>query len=211
MFMNLPNNQSAAKGDLGILINGKRPPLAWTLKNTARNGKGFLAAELAKTFSAQFGLPVMVSELHVTKISADGEKTDYGIVSQRVITDVGADKIALAFNAGFTLADFNYHGVGTGTTSEAAGDTALVTESTSALNPDSTRATGTQSNPASKQYRTVGVVTFDAGAAITEHGIFSQAATGGGSLLDRSVFSAINVVSGDSIQFTYTLSITSGG
>jgi hypothetical protein len=46
---------------------------------------------------------------------------------------------------------------------------------------------------------------------VTEHGIFSQAATGGGTLWDRSVFSAINVVSGDSIQFTYTCTVSSGG
>jgi hypothetical protein len=59
--------------------------------------------------------------------------------------------------------------------------------------------------------RTVGTLTFDAGAAITEHGIFTQSGTGGGTLLDRSVFSAINVISGDSIQFTYTLSLSSGG
>ena len=51
-------------------------------------------------------------------------------------------------------------------------------------------------------------MTFDATAAIVEHGIFSQAATGGGTLLDRSVFSAINVASGDSIQFTYDLTLT---
>jgi hypothetical protein len=109
------------------------------------------------------------------------------------------------------LTTLNFHGCGTGTTAEAVGDTALVTESTTALNPDSTRATGTRSKPAANQYRTVGTLTFDATAAITEHGIFSQAATGGGTLWDRSVFSAINVATGDSIQFTYTCTVSSGG
>jgi hypothetical protein len=32
-----------------------------------------------------------------------------------------------------------------------------------------------------------------------------------GTLLDRSVFTAINVVSADSIQFTYSLTLSSGG
>jgi len=79
------------------------------------------------------------------------------------------------------------------------------------LNPDSTRATGTRSQPAANQYRSVGTVTFDAITAVTEHGILSQAATGGGVLWDRSVFTAINVASGDSIQFTYTCTVSAGG
>jgi hypothetical protein len=114
-------------------------------------------------------------------------------------------------NNGQDISTLNYHGCGTGTTAEAAGDTALVTESTTALNPDSTRATGTRSQPTAPQYQSVGTITFDASAAITEHGLFSQAATGGGTLWDRSVFSAINVASGDSIQFTYVMTATAGG
>jgi hypothetical protein len=87
----------------------------------------------------------------------------------------------------------------------------LGTESTTVLNPDSTRATGTKSQPAANQMRSVGTVSFDGSAAITEHGLFTQAATGGGTLFDRSVFAAINVGSGDSIQFTYTCTWNSGG
>ena len=48
---------------------------------------------------------------------------------------------------------------------------------------------------------------FDATAAITEWGLFSQAATGGGVLWSRIVFAALNVASGDSIQFTYDLTV----
>ena len=47
--------------------------------------------------------------------------------------------------------------------------------------------------------------------AITEHGVFSQAATGGGVLLDRSLFSVVNVVAAaDSIVATYDLTFPSG-
>jgi hypothetical protein len=45
----------------------------------------------------------------------------------------------------------------------------------------------------------------------TEHGILSQAATGGGVLLDRSVFVAINLGNGDGPQTTYRLTVTAGG
>ena len=108
------------------------------------------------------------------------------------------------------ISNWQYHGCGTGTTAENVTDTSLETESTTALNPDSTRATGTGSQPSANIYQSVGTLTFDAGAAITEHGVLTQAATGGGTLLDRSVFSAINVSSGDSIQFTYQLQLTAG-
>ena len=153
-----------------------------------------------------------VARLHAQVIRRDGTIERLGLVSTRVVTDAGVAFLVDDWdNNGTDLTTLNYHGCGTGTTAEAAGDTALVTESTTALNPDSTRATGTRSQPAANQYRSIGTVTFDASAAITEHGLFSQAATGGGTLWDRSVFSAINVASGDSIQFTYTVTLSSGG
>ena len=140
--------------------------------------------------------------------------TDYGVLSNRVVTDAGVAFIVDDWdNNGQDLTTLNFHGCGTGTAAEAAGDTALGTESTTQLNPNNTRATGTRSQPAANQYRSVGTNTFDADQAITEHGLFSQAATGGGTLWDRSVFSAINVVgaAGDSIQFTHTTTLNSGG
>lgn len=153
-----------------------------------------------------------VGRLYATVIRANGEVEHLGLLSTKVVTDAGVAYIVDDWDGGANTIDlFNYHGCGTGTVAEAVGDTALGTESTTALNPDSTRATGTKSQPAANQMRSVGTLTFDATAAITEHGLFTQAATGGGTLLDRSVFSAINVVSGDSIQFTYTLTLSSGG
>lgn len=141
-----------------------------------------------------------------------GQLTDYGVLSRRVITTAGVGALVDAWQNLIELEILKYHGVGTGTTAEASGDTALVTESTTILNPDSTRATGSLTEGASANiFRTVGTVSFDGAGAITEHGIFSQAATGGGTLWDRSVFSAINVVSGDSIQFTYDMTASAGG
>jgi hypothetical protein len=155
---------------------------------------------------------VGVGRLHATVHRADGRIERLGLIATRLITDNGVAFLVDDWdNNAQDLTTLNYHGCGTGTTAEAQGDSALVTESTTALNPDSTRATGTRSQPAANQYRTVGTVTFDASAAVTEHGIFSQAATGGGTLWDRSVFAAINVVSGDSIQFTYTATMSAGG
>ena len=156
-----------------------------------------------------------IGRLHATyRNGLTGELVHLGLISTKVITDAGVTYLRDDFNNNAQdITNMNFHGAGTGTTAEAAGDTALVTESTTALNPDSTRATGTRSTPAGNQFRSVGTLTYDADAAVTEHGIFSQSATGGGTLWDRSKFSAINVVgaNGDSIQFTYTLTLTSGG
>jgi hypothetical protein len=44
-----------------------------------------------------------------------------------------------------------------------------------------------------------------------EHGILSQAATGGGSLLDRTVNAEISLGASDAIQSTYRLTIQAGG
>lgn len=203
------------KGDLAIKVirQNQTAPLSWRVRNTLRLSFlwGLITNLLAKGFSSFTGIPTMTAELSLTHIRKDGVKVHYGVVSRRVVTNAGAGFIVDAFQNGVELELMNYHGCGTGTTAEDASDTALVTESTTALNPDSTRATGTQSEPATNQYRTTGTLTFDASAAVTEHGVFNQSATGGGVLLDRSVFSAVNVASGDSIQFQYTLQINSGG
>lgn len=210
------NRVFGASGDLQIKVIRKRTkaPLSWKLKNSLRWPfiKSWVGVVLIKPIANFFGLLTGYGELSAVLIHADGTEVDYGIVSRRVITDTGVAFFVDDWDGSVTdITNFKYHGVGTGTNAEAAGDSALQTESTTALNPDSTRATGTNSQPAANQFRTVGTPTFDAAAAVTEHGIFSQAATGGGTLWDRSVFSVINVGSGDSIQFTYTATFTSGG
>lgn len=195
-------------------IGAKKAPWTWRLKNAARWGyiKGLIAFLFIRPFAAWWGLLVSCGSLSVRVKRANGEWIDYGVVGHRVITTAGVTFLRDDWNN--NAQDFttlNYHGCGTGGTAEAAGDTALVTESTTALNPDSTRATGTRSTPSATSWASVGTLTFDASAAITEHGLFSQAATGGGTLWDRTLFSAINVGSGDSIQFTYTNTHTAGG
>lgn len=153
-----------------------------------------------------------VGRLYASVIRADGRIEHLGLLSTKLITDAGVAFLVDDWDNSVTdFTTMNFHGCGTGTNAENVTDTALQTESTTALNPDSTRATGTRSQPSANQYRTVGTLTFDASAAVTEHGILSQSATGGGTLWDRSVFSAINVASGDSIQFTYTCTVSSGG
>lgn len=143
-----------------------------------------------------------VGRLYARHIRPDGSTQDLGLVSTKVVTDAGVAFLVDALQ-GITEPELlKYHGSGTGTTAEAAGQTALVTEV-------ATRATGSLTEGASANiFKTVGTVNYTGTHAITEHGIFS--ATSGGTMLDRSVFSAINVINGDAIEFTYELTLPSG-
>ncbi len=140
-------------------------------------------------------------------------REDYGVVSRRVITNAGVDQLENAFRNVFEPELFNFHALGTGALAEAVADAALGTEWLAADYTGGVRATGTQSQQAANVYRTIGTNTkASAGAsAVTEHGLFSQAALAGGTLWDRSVFAAVNLNQNDGLQSTYDLTLTAGG
>jgi hypothetical protein len=155
------------------------------------------------------GAPTQYGVVSGKVTRANGDVLDLGVLSFRVVTDVGVGFIVDAFQNSVELENMKYHGFGTGTTAEAASQTALVTELTTQYATDNTRPTGSTTEGATANiYRSVGTLSPDASVAITEHAIFS--ATSAGVMLDRSVFSAINLVSGDSLQITYDLTFTSG-
>ena len=101
-------------------------------------------------------------------------------------------------------------GWGVGTNAAAVGDTALQTESA----PTTTggRTVGTESRTTitntNDNYQVVGTVSAGSTLAITEAGLFD--AVTAGNLLIRGVFTAVNVVSGDSIAFTFGLKFVPG-
>ncbi len=167
--------------------------------------------ELARKARDQ-GLFVGYAELFGQVIHEDGSVTDYGLLGRRLITDAGVAYIAADIGGGGSDSNlFKFHGFGIGTTAESAAQTALVTELTTEYASDSTRPTGSQAN-STNTYTTVGTLAPDSGGtlAITEHGIFT--ATSAGTMLDRTKFSAINLVaSSDSLQATYVLTLPSGG
>lgn len=152
----------------------------------------------------------MYGGLWLATVTPSGRQ-ELGLASLRMVTNAGVGFIVDAFQNLTELENMKYHGLGSGGTAEAVGDAALVTEFTTQYNPDSTRATGTTTESASNIYQTVATNNFDASVAVTEHGVFSQAATGGGVLLDRSLFTVINLASGDGLQSDYRLTFTAGG
>lgn len=147
-------------------------------------------------------LPAPVGRLYAVKRNNDGTIIDYGLISTKLVTDAGVAYLVDALQNLVEPENLKFHASGTGTTAESVAQTALVTEV-------ATRATGTTTEAAANIYRSVGTVSYSGTFAITEHGLFSAASVG--TLFDRSVFAAINVVSGDSIEFTYDLTVPSGG
>jgi len=165
------------------------------------------------------------AELSAVLIRADGSRKALGVISKRdlttwwkrlldrlrhddcgIVTNAGVNYMASDFASGGvtpTISGFKFHDAGTGTGAAAVTDTAL------GIPWGGARVTGTPSNPTANQYRSVATISFTGTFAITEWGLFSAATVG--TLWDRRVFAAINVVNGDSIQFTYTLTVNAGG
>ena len=189
------------RSDLSDAVN------RWRTRNLPNLWRGARHVLAARTL----GVAHAYGALYLSVLRADGIREDLGLASLRVVTTAGVGFIVDAFQNAVELETMKYHGLGTGTNAEASSDTALQTELATEYSPNNTRATGSTTEAAANIYRTVGTNTVDASAAVTEHGVLSQAATGGGVLLDRSVFAVINLVSSDSLQTTYDLTITAGG
>ena len=101
---------------------------------------------------------------------------------------------------GTSEAVMSHMGLGSSSTAAAAGQTALVSQLGSREAIDSSTVTGS-----SVAY----VCTFEAGDAtgtITEAGIFNAAS--GGTMLCRSVFSSITKGANDSLNVTWTITVT---
>jgi hypothetical protein len=167
-----------------------------------------LRALRCEQLGLRYGRPRV--EDHLRRLLRHHPQADHlfdGAFGPNLIVNAGEAYLVDAWQNSVELENMKYHGCGTGNTAAAEGDTALQTESTTALNPDNTRATGSLTEASASVFRTVGTLTFDNTAAVVEWGLFSQAATGGGTLWSRVVFSAINVASADAIQFTYDLTV----
>lgn len=94
-----------------------------------------------------------------------------------------------------------YVGWGTGGAAEAVGNTALTTPAAEA------RVVGAMTSPTAALVRVIGTITSASTQNITEVGLFDQLAAGG-TMQIRALFTAIPMVSGDSIQFTLDLTFT---
>lgn len=113
---------------------------------------------------------------------------------------------------GTSSAAYGAIGMGTGTTAFNATDTTLQTEvkadgtgasGVHAIASGSVTASSVTTTVTNDTAQFVGTVAITATIAVTESGLFN--ADTNGTLLARQTFSAVNVVNGDSIQFTFKI------
>lgn len=116
-----------------------------------------------------------------------------------VYTTVGKQKVVDYIDGTAAVPTFKV-AWGTGAGTAAVGDTTLFTEAAE------TRVTTVQSQPSADTNQFVGTITSSSGQTITNAGIFDAATTG--NLLLKSDFTGIALLTGDSIQFTFTLQQT---
>ena len=166
----------------------ERAPFWWRVRNTLRmalSGELILPlwVWLVRTLSPR-GIGFLTAELRAVVRRADGTVVDYGLLGRHLVVTAGKQFLASAFDNTVEPEVMKYHGFGTGSTAAAAGDTALVTELTTQYATDNTRPTGSQTHSVAT-YTTVGTLAPDASVAITEWGLFSQAANSGGTLFDQ--------------------------
>lgn len=207
-------SSAGASGKLKVKKVKNSPPLRWRLRLWTRPYflKGLIAYVLSGWFTKLTKIPTIVSRLKVVVFKADGTVINYGYVNYgRIVTDDGMEFVVDAFQNLVELENMRYHGLGTSSTAEASTQAALVSELTTQYSTDNTRATGTTTEGGAQIYETVATNTVDAGATIEEFGLFSQAATGGGVMLERALTGTQTLSSGDGIQTTYDLTFNSGG
>ena len=190
-----------------------RAPWTWRVANLVRYRLWDWPRLAVAHVAARLGTPVLIGRLFLRLHKADGSWIDYGLVSTRLVTTAFVTLMVDNLQAETSAwGDFKFHGIGTGTTAAAVGDTLLETELTTEYATDNTRPTGSQTETSATVYRSVGTITIDSGTpAITEHGLFNAAASGAVTLMDRHVFSAVNMVGGDSLVATYELTCAAGG
>lgn len=182
-------------------IRSPGPGLLWKLSNAGNVWPGLARHAIAGIL----GMNHMLGGLYATLRKANGSVVNYGLVSTNLVTDAFVEFMVDQLQTETSQwGDFKYHDSGIGVTGAAVGDTDIETTD------GESRATGSQTEGATAEiYKSVGTISYISTKAITEHGLFSQAI--GTTLMDRHVFSAINVVNGDSIEFTYQLTVSSGG
>lgn len=130
----------------------------------------------------------------------------YTLRGANLVTNAGKAGVASRINGAGSEAAFTYIAIGTGTTAAAAGDTTLETEITTGGGARAAAtASRTTTDVTNDTARLVLTFTFSATFAVTEAGALNAASAG--TLLNRQVFSAVNVVSGDSLQVTIDIDV----
>jgi hypothetical protein len=175
---------------------------------------------LRKLIMPEAELLIVGSKLYAKKTTRHGEVIDYGLQSQKLITNRGMITLLKALGA-FHNDDNNFsrayvwsialgHTSGTGTDPESFTDTAL--RSPIQTTPVSASAYNYFFDTTSQIYklRSVAVLSYSAPAIISEHAVWSFCPSWSTwHFFDRSVLATpISVLTGDTITFTYILELS---
>jgi len=154
-----------------------------------------------------------VRENVLAKLAAYGLRLPYltgnfvnSLQVSNLITTAGKAGVASRINGAGSEAAFTYIAIGTGTTAAAIGDTTLETEiTTNGGERGSATASRTTTDTTNDTARLVLTFNFTGSFAVTEAGALNAASSG--VLLNRQVFSAVNVTNGDSLQVTIDIDV----
>lgn len=126
--------------------------------------------------------------------------------ARNLVTTTGKAGVAARVNDVGTPAAYTYIAVGTGTTAADVTDTTLEAE---IVDSGLARASATPSVTTTDTMNDTAVLTHTfsvtGSKAVTEAGVLNAASVG--TLLARSVFAAVNVISGDSLQVVYSIDV----
>lgn len=171
------------------------------------------ASQFMKQIERQAGFGVslmtMTTTLEIDHFDVNGKLKSHDVVRNRCITDGFVQHIVdvLQGTAGpvTNIQLFKWHISGVGAGAESTSDTGIYTSCTGDSGQVGTQVEGTGANI----YKSVGTITYTATHTIIEHVLACSSNTG--TIMDRTLFTGKAVVSGESIQFTYTVEFTSGG
>jgi hypothetical protein len=165
-------------------------------------------------------LLVVGSKLYVKKITRDGEEIDYGLQSQKLVTNRGMITL-LKVLGGFHQADNNFtrafawsitlgHTSGTGTNPESFTDSALQSPIQTTPVQASTYDYFFDTTNQIYRLRSVATLSYSAPATVSEHAVWSyHISSATWHFFDRSVLATpITVLPGDTITFTYILELS---
>lgn len=123
-------------------------------------------------------------------------------VYDNIITNIGKSKVADLIGAVNGISAFGWIAVGTDATAEGASDQQLGAEVAREAASKSLVTTNVTDDTLQLQ----ATFNFTASYGITEAGVFNAAT--GGDMLCRKTFDVINVQNGDSLQFTYKITVS---
>jgi hypothetical protein len=152
---------------------------------------------LTRTFGIEY-IPI-IGSFTIKHFNKEGVLLEEREV-KNLIVNVGIALVAGLVDGSQTLY-INAMAVGTGTTAAAVTDTALGTEVMRVATSNALVTTSVANDTA----QFTGTFNFTASYAITEEGLFNSTTASSGVMLSHQVFAAINVVSGDSIQFVHKI------